>query len=88
MAGARERRAEKSCGAIGLPQDKPNPPLQHFKSARDTFTTAKAITMLIGLILGGILGTALGMQANLMGAFVGVLLGAAAGLTVGISIWH
>ena len=71
-----------------MPQDKPRPPLGHFKSARDTFTTAKAITMLIGLIVGGTFGAMLGIQTNLMGAFVGGLLGAAAGLTLGISIWH
>ena len=59
-----------------------------FQIPRNEFTTAKAITMLLGMIAGGIFGAMLGIQTNLMGAFVGGLLGAAAGLTLGISIWH
>lgn len=71
-----------------LPQTKRPAEMKHFKPARDRFTTAKAVTMLIGLALGGIIGARLGMDANLAGAAIGSLLGAAAGVTAGTSIWY
>jgi uncharacterized membrane protein len=56
--------------------------------ARETFTTPKALTMLLGLVTGGAAGTAMGLQAGLIGAIVGGLLGAAAGATAGLYIWY